>query len=78
MGQDFTDPGGQITLLPVEMPFVARKMVTVACDGGRLPSDGGVPLFARSRAPGALRTVSQSRHAQPISEADVQPAGKSA
>ena len=29
-------------LLPLELPAVARKKVTVAFDGGRLSSNGGV------------------------------------
>ena len=33
------------TLLPVDLPAVARKNVTVAFDGGRLSSDGDVLLL---------------------------------
>ena len=33
------------SLLPLELPAVARKKVTVAFDGGRLSSDGGVLLL---------------------------------
>ncbi len=32
-------------LLPLELPAVARKKVTVAFDGGRLSSNGGVLLL---------------------------------
>ena len=33
------------TLLPFDLPAVARKRVTAAFDGGRLSSDGGVLLL---------------------------------
>ena len=33
------------TLLPINLPAVARKKVTAAFDGGRLSSDGGVLLL---------------------------------
>ena len=33
------------TLLPFNLPAVARKKVTAAFDGGRLSSDGGVLLL---------------------------------
>ena len=34
------------TTLPFCFPAVSRKKITAAFDGGRLTSDGGVPLLA--------------------------------
>jgi hypothetical protein len=36
------------TLLPFNLPAVARKKVTAAFDGGRITSDGGVMLLAQA------------------------------
>jgi Transposase DDE domain group 1 len=36
------------TLLPFDLPAVARKKVTAAFDGGRITSDGGVMLLAQA------------------------------
>jgi Transposase DDE domain group 1 len=36
------------TLLPFDLPAVARKKVSAAFDGGRIISDGGVMLLAQA------------------------------
>ena len=36
------------TLLPFDLPAVARKKVSAAFDGGRITSDGGVMLLAQA------------------------------
>ena len=36
------------TLLPFDLPTVARKKVSAAFDGGRITSDGGVMLLAQA------------------------------
>jgi hypothetical protein len=34
------------TLLPFSLPSICQKKATAAFDGGRISSDGGVPLLA--------------------------------
>jgi hypothetical protein len=41
-------------LLPFAFPAVQRKKITAAFDGGRITSDGGVMLLARTRARAGL------------------------
>ena len=39
---------GEESLLPFDLPTVARKRVSAAFDGGRITSDGGVMLLAQA------------------------------
>jgi hypothetical protein len=36
------------SLLPFDLPTIARKRVSTAFDGGRITSDGGVMLLAQA------------------------------
>lgn len=51
------------SLLPLELPAVARKKVDLAFDGGRLSSDGGVLLLrkAERRLPAVSRSSTALR-----------------